>query len=124
MSFPDILGHTGAYMAGENYLAEAGQGAAGGRCLVEDINAVGIPLDHSLDSPDLSLDPAEPVDQILIFLLGTQFSALPTAARIRGGSFRTILHPLFRSRQFSLCFLLRDAVQYLLFLISHEIPSL
>src|SRR5699024_2366922 len=59
--------HAGADVLAQQLLAEAVQGLAHRRRLEQDVRAVGVPLHHAPDAPDLSLLPVEPVDEILVF---------------------------------------------------------
>jgi len=57
------------YMIGQKDFIEAVERSICGRHLCDDVRAVAILIQHTLDSTDLPLYTAKSVDEILIFLL-------------------------------------------------------
>ena len=76
---PDVLGHAGADMGGEQFPAESVQRGRGRGGLGQNIDAIGVLLHHAPDTPDLPLNAAEPVDEAFVLLLAPFFCAVLTA---------------------------------------------
>ena len=64
-----VICHTRLYMIGQKDFIEAVERGICGRHLCDDVRAVAILIQHTLDSTDLPLYTAKSVDEILIFLL-------------------------------------------------------
>jgi hypothetical protein len=61
VAFGDSAGHAIADVGVEHVDGDLLEGGLDGRHLREDVDAVGVLVDHSLEAADLSLDPAEAV---------------------------------------------------------------
>ena len=76
----DAVRHAGADVGGQQLFAEAVQRRADGGYLNENIGAIGVLLQHVLQSPYLSLDPVQAVGQALLLLVRAVLRLLTMAA--------------------------------------------
>ena len=67
----DIPGHTGADVIGKQFFVKRIHSCIHSSRLDQDIITVGIILKHTDDTPDLSFNTLQPVDQLLTLLLGS-----------------------------------------------------
>ena len=67
----DIPGHTGADVIGKQFFVKRIYSCIHSSKLDQDIITVGIILKHTDDTPDLSFNTLQPVDQLLTLLLGS-----------------------------------------------------
>lgn len=69
----------GADMVGQQFLAEGVHRRVGCGRLRQDVGAVGVFLQHALQTADLALDPVQPVHQALVFLVRADLGLLAAA---------------------------------------------
>ena len=67
VALTDAVGHAGADVAAEQLLAEAVEGGGDGGHLHQNVGAVGVALQHVLQTAHLSFDTTQTVYKILIF---------------------------------------------------------
>ena len=76
----DIPGHTGADVIGKQFFVKRIHSCIHSSRLDQDIITVGIILKHTDDTPDLSFNTLQPVDQLLTLLLGSVCMLFAAAA--------------------------------------------
>ena len=91
-----IFGNAGLDVIGKNHFREAVERAVGGRHLIDDINTVGVFLEHALDSPYLTFDSAQSVHEVFDFFIAADL--LVAAAFLRFLYALYILHNLCSSK--------------------------
>jgi hypothetical protein len=63
----DALDGAGAEVAGEDDRLQLLEGAADGEGLLEDVDAVGVLLDHALDAVEVAVDVAEAFEAVVAY---------------------------------------------------------